>query len=125
VRQSGSGDDGGEISEALPAHLEEGTVPLGPEAFVDHHGMFVEYKYRAYLTRHRRRCAMNVARSLGRHTKTEWLGLVTAAGGVCVLCGVAAVEAKDHIVPLSRGGSDGISNIQPVCQSCNSRKGNR
>lgn len=31
----------------------------------------------------------------------------------------------DHIYPKSRGGSDDLDNLQPMCYACNHRKGNK
>lgn len=30
----------------------------------------------------------------------------------------------DHIVPKSKGGGDELSNLQPMCSRCNTKKGN-
>jgi 5-methylcytosine-specific restriction endonuclease McrA len=50
----------------------------------------------------------------------------------CQFCGRAAVELKpresltrDHLVPLSRGGTNDWTNVVTACSPCNTRKGNR
>jgi len=45
----------------------------------------------------------------------------------CIYCKVDIKEcfSIDHIVPLAKGGSNNIENIDLVCKSCNTRKGTR
>lgn len=59
----------------------------------------------------------------GVHTTAEWLGLVAANDNECGNCHEQKPLTRDHIVPLSRGGTNDISNIQPLCGPCNSSKG--
>ena len=60
--------------------------------------------------------------SSGSFTASEWTELCRLYNNVCLCCGSSAKLCADHIVPLSRGGSNSISNIQPLCISCNSKK---
>jgi hypothetical protein len=62
----------------------------------------------------------------GSHTVEEWLALKGKYNNSCAICFVSDLESKltiDHIIPLKLGGTHYISNIQPLCRSCNSRKG--
>lgn len=43
----------------------------------------------------------------------------------CVECGATDHLSLDHIIPWSLGGEDTMENLQTMCRSCNSRKGNR
>ena len=76
------------------------------------------YKNADYRRRH----------AIGKHTFAEWELVKKRYNYCCPVCNRCEPEIKlteDHICPLSKGGSNYIVNIQPLCQSCNSRKGNK
>ncbi len=72
---------------------------------------------------HRRRARKQNAG--GSYTAQQWLDLCAYYDQRCLCCGLQEVLTVDHIVPLSRGGSNDISNIQPLCRACNSAKYDR
>lgn len=45
--------------------------------------------------------------------------------GKCVDCGSRENLEYDHIVPVSRGGSNTARNVELLCEVCNREKGNR
>lgn len=66
--------------------------------------------------------------AIGRFTPREWQELKEEYNYMCLCCKKNEPEIKlvsDHIIPLSRNGSNYIKNIQPLCISCNSRKYNK
>lgn len=44
-------------------------------------------------------------------------------GGKCWVCECDATEF-DHVIPLTKGGSNWPANLRPICRSCNARKSN-
>jgi 5-methylcytosine-specific restriction endonuclease McrA len=81
------------------------------------------------------------ARNGGTHTVAQWIRLKTDFGNICLCCGKSETElatlkrilVADHIVPIAKGGSSDISNLQPLCHSiklgsrggCNNAKHSR
>lgn len=54
---------------------------------------------------------------------TEWLALYASFGNKCLSCGIIPGKLTvDHVKPLSKGGTNSLDNIQPLCGPCNSRK---
>lgn len=79
------------------------------------------------------------ARKRGSHTQSEWESKRASQNGLCHYCGLKSLDleptlvqgrlvrhvmplTKDHMIPLSRGGSDRIDNIVGACRECNERK---
>ena len=59
----------------------------------------------------------------GSFTGEQFLVLCAKYNNRCVCCGKRGRLGPDHVTPLSRGGSNFISNIQPLLLRCNLRKG--
>ena len=73
-----------------------------------------------------RQSYLKEAKKKGRHTEMEWILLKDFFNNKCVMCDGINQKwiEKDHIIPISKGGSDSIKNIQPLCQFCNQSKSN-
>lgn len=87
-------------------------------------------KVKNNLDRYRARKA---AAPINDLTCDQWQEILSVYHYRCVYCDETCwrcrqrkhVLTKDHIIPLSKGGSHTVSNIVPACKKCNSKKGNR
>jgi len=70
---------------------------------------------------HRRRARKN--QNGGNFTWKEFIQLCEKFNNRCLSCKKIGIKlTPDHIVPLAKGGSNSINNIQPLCGPCNSSK---
>lgn len=80
-----------------------------------------------WLAANRRlRRAMEVGAS-GRHYADEIKALLKMQRGKCAYCrrDITTNYHADHVIPLARGGSNDIENIQLLCPDCNLRKSDK
>jgi|SRR5579871_1043921 len=61
----------------------------------------------------------------GSFTAAEWKAVCERYGSLCLACGQDGPLTVDHVVPLSKGGTNYADNLQPLCLPCNLRKGTR
>jgi 5-methylcytosine-specific restriction endonuclease McrA len=80
-----------------------------------------KWRSEAHAARRRRKYQAN-----GSHSESDWLKRIKELCSCCYYCKNSnSVLTKDHLIPLSRGGSDYIDNIVPACKSCNCSKGTK
>jgi len=61
-------------------------------------------------------------------SKEQWLFCIASTNWSCFYCGLSLVKGNrtlDHVVPLSKGGSNSTTNLVPSCKPCNFSKQNR
>jgi 5-methylcytosine-specific restriction endonuclease McrA len=83
----------------------------------DHKRKQIQHSMRALHARRARKQEQG-----GSYSAQEWRELCAKYGHVCLCCGKATRLTPDHVVPIAKGGSNDISNIQPLCLPCNLRK---
>ena len=62
-----------------------------------------------------------------REERTRKFQILVSADFTCAYCGSrpgSDLLHVDHLVPVSKGGSDNIENLCCACETCNSRKSN-
>jgi len=62
----------------------------------------------------------------GTITEKEWKDLCDKYDNKCLCCERNDMPLTlDHVIPIDSGGPNVIANAQPLCGSCNSRKGTK
>lgn len=108
-------------------HQPMGSCPFPPESHEAREwSLGVEHARgdRHIKNRRLRQLRRRLAHEGGVHTEEEWRALCAEFGFRCVRCGLQPPSLeRDHIVPIYQRGTEAITNIQPLCKTCNTAKG--
>ena len=58
-------------------------------------------------------------------TRGQRVRILERDGYRCQSCGAESHLCIDHVIPVSRGGDSSDDNLQVLCHSCNTKKGNK
>ena len=122
------------------SNIKNGNFHENPKEYWRNYGREYAQKYREshpgyaysifkrWVDKNRSRVYYNNAhrkRVSKRHSFEEWEKLKAKYNHICLSCNRQEPEIRlteDHIIPIIKGGTDYISNIQPLCRNCNSKK---
>jgi hypothetical protein len=96
----------------------------------ENNGLYIDGRckvpgYLSWTKNRRNRLKRVTIIEFGSHTFEEWQELKKKFNYTCPCCGKSEPEinlTEDHIIPLSKNGTDLINNIQPLCLICNISK---
>lgn len=82
---------------------------------------------------HQHQETLRAKRRLSKNRRTEFqkvrndlaLALIERDGYICQECDSQSELTIDHIMPISKGGSDDLSNLRFLCRRCNSSKSDK
>lgn len=117
----------------MQAQREQGTIPnwKGGISFQpdylkkQHKKYFLNNKERVYSKNRQRFYLKKNIQIEGTHTQEEWDNLKRKYNFTCLSCYKTEPIIKltrDHIIPLTKNGTDKINNLQPLCLRCNISK---
>lgn len=82
-------------------------------------------EHREQYNEYGRRRNLSKKHVTGSHSITDWRIMRDISDNKCMACGSSDDLTRDHVFPITRHGTDYISNIQVLCVSCNASKGNK
>lgn len=116
---------GRKLSEETKKKISQNSSLRGEKNWQWKGGITQDKDYRSWIKNKHNRLKILAE---GNFTWKEWENLKRKHNYTCVICGKREPKIKltiDHIIPISRGGTNWISNIQPLYKSCNSKKWKR
>lgn len=98
-------------------------IKLGIKAWVENN----KERYQIVKRTHGARYRASKKGAGGSHTVQDIRAMYDAQNGKCAVCftDISRYYEVDHVLPLSRGGSNSPGNLQLLCLRCNRSKGSK
>lgn len=95
---------------------------VDPEDLADQRAKIKEYRRINKYWQNKERLRPRIEACTHTSKKSVRKSVFDKYGEICLACGATENITIDHVIPVSKGGRNDISNYQPLCKSCNSKK---